>query len=100
MVEKCAPMRSSRIPSPNHATRNRTRLALVLGLDVLCMIFVDWVLPIMLRIMAMIVMVPVALKTKGWRDWPVLRSMESFLLLSVWLCGLRTEGGCCALRSR
>lgn len=83
MLEKRAPTRRSRIPSPNHATRNRTRLALVSGLDMLCMISVAWVLPIMLRIMAMMVMVPVALKTSGWSDWSVVRLIESLLLLSV-----------------
>ena len=68
MLEKRAPTRRSRIPSPNHATRNRTRPALVLGLDMLCMKSVAWVVPMMLRMMAMRVMLPVALKMKGWMD--------------------------------
>lgn len=88
MLEKHVPTRRSRIPSPNHATRNRTKLALVLGLDMLCMILVDWVLPIMLRIMAMMVMVPVALKTSGWMDWPVVRLTESLLFAASQFDGL------------
>lgn len=46
----------------------------------------------------MMVTVPVALKTSGWSDWPVLRSMESLLLLSVSFGELKwTVVGCLTL---
>lgn len=90
MLEKRAPTRRSRIPSPNHATRNRTRLALVLELDMLCMKSVVWVVPTMLSMIAMRVMVPVALKIKGWIEWLAVRLMES-LLFAVSLVGCNAK---------